>query len=514
MVNLHDKPHKNTTMITHARHLAFALVFVLGCCFAHGAGGFTLSPDWHQTELLQELELRGKLPILKSMYPYSVSDADAAYADDSTAFWCNNMRRICSIFETRERGIGFLWTPGVWGKAGEGISSKNYGKMRFGMWGTYANWHIFGSYRLDSGYYDEPDYVGMRWERAAGKSDQTYALWKNDFAYFKLGKDYLGFGRGMALSGAKPFERFAAGVKFGSHVGVDWSVGQLDEFWEQQTDGTRKIFNRYLAAHRGYVMFKHLEVGFSEYMLFGGEGRSIEMYYLLPLYIFHGEQLNHKWNDNTLWSIDAKFLLPPVRIAGEFIIDDLQIEDEYAGDREPPQFGYAVEASYGVTGERLFITPKLRYEMVRNRVFNQNIDFNRFVYENSPLGAQNGCDYDMLSLGTSITGKKWFGNAQIYHKRKGEGRVDDEWTEPWIDDPSWSENFPSGVVEKSLGFSLSAHANFLDWNYSKASGRFETGIFAKIENVENFEHNLGNKKNIWEIRLECEAQFWAKGFLQ
>ncbi len=472
------------------------------------AADFTLTYDWHLNELLEELELRGDVSILRGYGPYFVSDVLSAAQAFPDAFWSARAARLCSPFS--QKAPFFLWTPGVWGdRRSWSDYTRSFGRMRLGFGGTRGGWSVVGIYRLDSGYYADPNYFGARWERVAGKADQVFIRWGGEDYFLQLGRDYFRFGLGMALSGRKPYERLLAGFRLGKRGQLVWSIGQLDEYVEF-VDTTKIIYNRYLAYHRFELTFPWLQLAFNEMMLFGGVGRQVELYYLLPLYAFHGEQLNHKWDDNTLWSVDAKILLPPFRLRFEGVLDDYQIEHETPADREPPEYGFAVEADWALSSSRAFLTLWSRYEQVRNRTFNQIRPWNRYLYENKPLGPEYGNDYDQTSVGLRLLGAFYGGEAKLYYRRKGEGRIDDPWTEPWIDDPDWSEPFPSGVVEGRLGIDISLWADGLSWDLGRFSGQLAAGIAWRWEHITNANHQKGSLKDEWTIRFELESRFWGK----
>ncbi len=483
-------------------------------------GDFTLTDDWHLNELLEELELRGAVPMLRGYSPYYASDLLSVMQSTGDGFWTDRTKRLLTPFGLENQGF-VLWTPGVWGyHNSEKEDFRNFGRMRFGIGGSYQNWSVCGIYRLDSGYYEDPDYYGIRWERIAGKADQVFLRWSGGDFFVQIGRDYFRTGLGMALSGEKPFERITAGFKLGERLRLIWFIGQLDEYvryivdslgnveYDEYGMSKKEIYNRYLAGHRASLSWRHFQAGFTELMLYGGVGRKIEFYYMLPLYAFHGEQLNHRWNDNTLWSLDVKLLFPPFRFRAEGILDDFQIEHEVPGDREPPLYGFAAQIDLAAMSRPIFLTLSSRYEQVQNRVFNQNLPWNRYLYENKPIGAEYGNDYDQVSVNCRAFGKFFGGDLSLYHRRKGEGRIDDPWLEPWLDDPNWSEPFPSGVIEKASGVNWYLWADGLNWELFSLSGQFSAGLGGVWESRVNADHISGEKEDFWEVRAEFEMRMW------
>ncbi|MCD6417567.1 hypothetical protein J7M00_02135 [bacterium] len=485
------------------------LILMSGCVFIFAAD-FTLTDDWHLNELMRNLELCGDVEILRGFEPYYVSDVLGAADKNPDAFWVERAERLSSPYNVKNRGF-ILWTPGVWGYRTNEKNWRTFGVMRFGVGGTYRKWSVCGIYRLDSGYYEDPDYYGARWERVAGKSDQVYLRWSDGDYFVQGGRDYLRLGLGMALAGRKPFEKITAGFRIGKNFKLLWFVGQLDEY-VVLTDTSKTVYNRFLAGHRAELCWRHFEVGFSEFIIFGGVGRRIELYYLMPLYAFHGEQLNHRWDDNTLWSLDFKVLFPPFRLRAEGILDDFQIEHETAADREPAQYGFAVQGDFAAVNSPLFLSPFVRYELVSNRTYNQKLPWNRFLYESKPLGAEYGNDYRQFSCGADYMGSFYGGKLSFYYRQKGEGRIDDRWAEPWLDDPNWSEKFPSGVVENHIGTKFSMWADGINLDFLGISTQFSAGISGMWERVENFDHQDGKNADVWEIMAEFRTRIWSNLF--
>ncbi|MEK7727195.1 MAG: hypothetical protein AAB354_02215, partial [candidate division KSB1 bacterium] len=91
--------------------------------------------------------------------------------------------------------------------------------------------------------------------------------------------------------------------------------------------------------------------------------------------------------------------------------------------------------------------------------------------------------------------------------RRGEGRIDSTFDQPWLqiaEGESYSENFPSGVVERSTHVQLE-----LRWHPSAA---FYLSLNATRARYRDFEHRAGIDKteNSFFIRLWWE-KMWRLG---
>ncbi|RKZ26220.1 hypothetical protein DRQ29_05190, partial [bacterium] len=108
---------------------------------------FTLLPDYNFDMLLDELELRGQIPILKSITPYTMRQMQFVIDSNSGDFWTERTDRLLSPFKVRNDAF-VIWMPGVWFRK-RSYSDKfdEFGKMNFGIGGTYGKWSTIGIYR-------------------------------------------------------------------------------------------------------------------------------------------------------------------------------------------------------------------------------------------------------------------------------------------------------------------------------------------------------------------------------
>lgn len=490
--------------------IAICLTILITTIVPAVAGDFTLTRDWHIYPLLEELELRGRIGILPGVKPYTVDEAKNWISKDTLSatqwgWWVDH-----TLQPIVDSGCWFLLEPAVWGRKKESErKASSFGAVRTGLGMATGRWSIYGGYRVDSGLYSDPDYYGMRWQRIAGKADQSYLLWNGGSVVFQAGRDYTWFGQGLALSGIYPYERFFGKFRIGKHIEMVWSMAQLDKYFEMR-DTTKDVFSRYLAMHRIQLTFENIQLAFSEMVLYGGMGRNWEIYYMLPLYALHGEQMNHGLNDNALWSAQAKILFPPAKIELEGIVDDFQIENITPSDREPPEIGASGKFTVAIAEKLFFISASFSGECVTGWTYNQNLPYNRFLMDGKPLGSQDGNDYWKTGVGTRIIGPGLGCELFAYIKYKGECNIDDQWTEPWLN-PEWKFKFPSGVVEKQTGFSFDLWTGILPIAKWNLRGTTELSLSGYWEKVNNLDHIEGKKGNRWGIVWRICGQF-GKGW--
>ncbi len=258
--------------------------------------------------------------------------------------------------------------------------------------------------------------------------------------------------------------------------------------------------NRYLAAHRLDLRLHHrLCMGLFESVLFGGEGRSPELYYLNPLQFFHATQLNNKDDDNTILGFDLT-ILPGKGIItyGQLIIDDLQIDDKSQGDQEPNEIGLMVGIFKAGQIGSCAADIKLEYTRITNRTYHQLYPRNRYLYRDKPLGHPLGPDADSLSVKARIWPRPtMFAEIELAYRRHGEGSLHKPWDEPWMAAAGdYDEPFPTGVVEKSLLVAI------------RSQGYLPLGDYARRHLYFSLDAGWGNITNAGNIDGRAATAAW------
>jgi hypothetical protein len=329
---------------------------------------------------------------------------------------------------------------------------------------AYRPGEYFGAmliFNLDRARALDPFYTGKKYRGLAGDIEVASLS-------FKKGKISLTLGRSRVFWGpqrinllisetADPIDLFSA--SFETRVlAFNFLFARLDGSRPDASDSLRfpdRSFNdnRYLVGHRlDLRLHQRFRLGLFETVLYGGEGRPPELYYLNPLQFFHGAQLNENQDDNTIIGLDFSFL--PGRgtnLYGQLIIDDFQIDDHSQGDKEPNELGFM----FGIfkSGRIGSIIPDLKLEYVRltNRTYHQSDPRNRYLYRNKLIGHPLGPDADSISFKTRFwPDESFIAEAEIAYRRKGEGSIRQPWDEPWLlAAGDYSEPFPTGVVEKA-----------------------------------------------------------------
>ncbi len=187
------------------------------------------------------------------------------------------------------------------------------------------------------------------------------------------------------------------------------------------------ILNRYISLHGLEVTYKKLTLGFTESVLYSGEGRLPD--YFNPLQLYYGEQYDFATthNDNIFWDFYGNLRMDKQRVYWEIFIDDIQYERSTYKDYEPQQFGIIA----GFSGYIKDIYALLEVSFLTPWVYNQHFDWNRYVIDSISPGSQYGPDHLHIFLNLMKENKKGFFytfNTEILSK--GENGYDDEWIFP------------------------------------------------------------------------------------
>lgn len=377
--------------------------------------------------------------------------------------------------------------------------ARGYESVRAGIMAAPAkNFMLYASFVLDERLADNPEYSGKKWRDLAGEIETAMAVYCNRKLSVMAGRFGSSWGpvrQSLILSEtARPMDAVQFRYKWGfilftSQLGMLSRIRSVDEY-------ENGYENRYFAGHRLDVMMsRNLYLGFFETVIYGGKGRGIEAAYFNPLMFYHAFQLNEDYDDNTFLGLDfAWYLNDCHKIYGQLMVDDFQIDNETRGDNEPNEIGYQL----GVHSIDLFSMFDIRAEYLRitNWTYNQLYQRNRYTNRGELIGHDFGPDGDRYTF--SI--ERWFeddkrASLNFLYQRRGEGRFDSQWSEPWLDADNYSEPFPTGTVEKKFSVSLGFTGYPARFLYLDAMGGYDF--------IDNYNHVDGNSRTVpfFSIRL-------------
>lgn len=348
----------------------------------------------------------------------------------------------------------------------------------------FDNISVYTGFSLDEAKAKDENYTGKKWRGLAGGVDQSFFNYHEAKIDITVGRfaSYWGIQRSLVLSGTNNLDGFGYTVNW-RKLSLSYRLAKLDRL-TGLTDSL--IFeNRYFAGHRLDIhVNKQFRIGVFETIIFGGEGRTVEFNYLNPILFYHSDQLNDNVNDNTFVGFDFTYLPKQgIKLYGQLLIDDYQIEKKTQGDQEPNEYGIIAGAYF--TDLYPSVDVRTEYVKVTNRTYNQKLDRNRYVYKNHSIGYFDKNDFDKASLDIFYWINSFTRSGISYsYYRQGEGTINDPWSEPWMDSTGdYSEPFPTGVVEKTHEISGFLQGFFIKHLY--VYGKFG---YRSIKNDNNLEY--------------------------
>jgi hypothetical protein len=416
--------------------------------------------DWHERELIRT----GASAIEKfSRAPYVVSRN--GLDSNQSLRWLNlNRQNILSKLNIQtEQRVERKFAPRSLESVGSEFSLTPMPSLSF---------HLAGS--LDESRAKDPLYTGKKWRGLAGELSTAMVAYRSKHLNLWFGRFGSSWGdrRSLLLSYDVSLDGLEYALQW-NRITLRYRLARLDGL-NPDVDSVTEFSNRFLSGHRlEYRLNRHWQIAFGEMVVFGGPGRGVELGYLNPLLFYHGSQLNEDVNDNTLLfgEITAQ-PFPKSKMFTQLVIDDFQIDNEARGDKEPTQ--YAMRGIFDLVDMFQNTDLQIGYTRVSNWTYNQIDPRNRYSYLGKPIADVRGNDYDEASISV----RHWFTptsslNASLIYRRQGEGRVNADWTEPWIlSTGEYAEPFPTGVVETVLKPSLQFRGNLTRWLFLNA----ESGI--------------------------------------
>ena len=439
------------------------------------------------------------LDLIPAVGPFS---AQGFFGDDFVGEYSPALRLFSSIDDDKAR-VFVIGTERFQSHKGE--SPRDFFSGQLGLRYRFSRYFDASIvFKMDRERALSPDYTGKKWRGLAGETETAAIYFHRDGLRLTLGRQRLFWGPrpvNLLLSEtALPLDLFAVDYDRG-RLGFHCFFARLDQSRPDSIDFVRHegydfaADNRYLVGHRlDMRLHRTLRVGLFETSVFGGNGRMPEMYYLNPLQFFHGAQLNEGANDNTILGFDFTWLpRRGLRLYGQMIVDDFQIDDESQGDQEPDELGVMCGLACAPLTPSLWPDLGLEYTRVTNRTYHQTHARNRYLYRNEPLGHPLGPDADSVAVSM-----RWWPRGHQSVKldlawvRHGESSLQGPWTEPWDEsEGDYHEPFPTGVIERKLAAQLTWQG-YLPWpgyltNHCHVS---LTCVYADIDNFGNIDNKI------------------------
>jgi hypothetical protein len=303
----------------------------------------------------------------------------------------------------------------------------------------------------------DPDYRGKKDRVVAGRNAEAYlaAQWRYGEVFFgSLDRNWGSPSLEGLLVSPSPYSYDHLGLAVGTPAGalrLEGLLTQLDDL----TDTSGAVNHRYFVAHR--LMIRppgRTMISLWEGTLLAGPDRQLEPWFANIFTLGLLAQYDQGSQPNNLLGIDVVTGVRRVTLFGSVMIDDLQVDDESAGDQEP--------ASYGMTlGARAALGPAAwtaYYTRVSNLAYRTGNVAETVMRRGIGL-ARIRSDYDQLTLrATLLPAPGALLSPEITLLRQGEG----DFRQPYPPATAFDSTpaFLQGVVERTVrlavGYQLSA----------------------------------------------------------
>jgi hypothetical protein len=506
----------------------FNLLIALAAIHPVQAQELTTLPTYHWAyQYLQEIGLRHgdvspmltTMPLRRETVLAAAESVDQTSASGAERFWARRLREHLQVLSPRQSSMQIgAQGEGKEGRfGGESLRSRLAARSRFGLFPD-RRLAFMNVIRVDQELLDDPRYWGKRWRGFSGYTEQAYLLVSFDKYLFKFGRDFLWWGKGydatlLISDYSRPLDHLLFQIDF-SRARLTYFAAKLNDTSLPDSlvqAGGINVAERYLAAGRLEIAIhrNRLRLGLGQMILQGGPATNVDWSVLNPFIIFHGEQINGGIGGNSFIAFDA--VARPwdgFELYGQVLVDDWQSEKSSLVDQEPTEMGLVLGGEiadvFGPTG----ITLGVEYTRVANRTYNTSVDWEKFIHYNRPLAHFLGNDFDRwLLYGRAYVGWSTQITTLAEFRRRGEGRIEAPFERPWLNLPpgqSYHENFPSGVVEKSLHLRLEAR-----WHQDS---NFFVALHGDYSRYENFSNQLGRERRdiSFLLRLWWERDWWIR----
>jgi hypothetical protein len=352
---------------------------------------------------------------------------------------------------------------------------------------------------LDESLASDPNYTGKKWRGLAGGVQDAFLHYRTGSLSVLAGRfaSFWGPRGSLALAPDVSMDGFGYSYRWG-RLTLSYRLARLDGL-SPERDSVAQFENRYFAAHRLDVhLSDRIRVGFFETAIFGGPGRQLDLYFLNPILFYHASQLNDGPDDNTFLGFD--FAVKPglgLKLYGQVLVDDYQIDDNVQSDQEPNEYGLLLGGYWADALPSMDL--KAEYSKVTNRTFNQYHPRNRYLYKGNLIGGALGNDYDrwQLALFYWIDARLQVA-ANLSRCRQGEGRVDQTWDQPWLNVAGdYSEPFPTGTVQTTTTVSVGARGF--------VAGYFYVDAAVGVDRVGNYGHMAGDSRSLPFVNIHLST---------
>jgi hypothetical protein len=343
----------------------------------------------------------------------------------------------------------------------------------------------------------DPDYFGKKDRFIAGRNAEAYldAQWRFGGIFFgsldrNWGPPML---QGLLLS-ASPYSYDHLVLALGtSRVQLQGLFTQLDDL----PDTIGRPSHRYFVAHRLLVRpSQKTTLALWEGSISAGPGRTLEPWFANILNLALLVEWDQNVSVNSMLGVDFESRLGTVKLFGELLADDFQVDRRAQTDSEPPQYGLTLGAQTALRG----ISWTVFYTRVANLTY--RTDNPPEALERRFVGlARSFADYDQLTLTASALatpGLLLSPEATLVRQGEGDFRLPYPPASAFRATPT----FLSGVVERTARVALGASWTLRAWSLVGNGG---------VHFVRNAGHVVGATDTRWVGSLAVNFRFHFQG---
>lgn len=360
-----------------------------------------------------------------------------------------------------------------------------------------GNMVISGRGRIDRKLLDDSTYSGRKTDLFAARMEDGYGVFSGgrwSLMIGRLSRSWSPFPNESLVLSANPYSYDHLAFSYQSrHFSFQSVFAELDDY---------QTASRYLSAHRLDVRFSSgVAVGFAESVVYGGSGERIRLGYLNPFTIMANAQLNDHLEANQTFSADVYLPFRSFVLRGQVLIDDLILDgaDQPMPNRKtsPDRLAYVL----GLTVNDLLFPQTqtvLSYRRIGSYTYNvkQKRPWQGYTYQGRGLGSETN-DMDECSLRvTYLSSLPVLVFVDLSLQRLGERRLN---SHDFEDSTFVKLPFPSGIVKKTAGLSISA--------LYRPSIHTAVSAMIGIRRITNEFHSKGRDRTSMVAQLSATWQF-------
>jgi len=346
----------------------------------------------------------------------------------------------------------------------------------------------------------DPDWYGYKKRAIAGRTAESYvaAQWPVGELFFgRLDRNWGPSGiQGLLLSD-DPYGLDHLGLALGTQ---NFQLQALATQLNDTTDTAGAVVHRYMEQHRVWLR-PHPRWTFAlwEGSVLSGPDRGFEPWYLNVMNLGLLEQYNTHTSVNTFVGLDFE-RHGELTLFGQFMLDDIQIHRQNAGDRKPSSYGLTVGAKGGLGVAAVGWT--LLYTRVTNLTYRNEDNLQVPLYHLLGTG-RNFDDYDQATLQLGflpLAGLLVEPEVTLLRQGQGDLRLPHPLPAAYPTTPTMFQ----GVVERTLRLAL--RGNYAP--HERLGFKFDAGV----HHITNFQHISSDTQTRFVASVGLNYRFrWEGG---